>query len=79
MDSYMSRNFMVLLRLYNVTLGELEDLNRAALKRKIKETHGQSDWRIPLLRELLYCKDGLLDCDLTHEELLILIKHVCVF
>ena len=39
--------------------------------------HGEPGWRDALLRELLMCRDGLLQCDLTEEEVKDLLDWTC--
>lgn len=77
MTSYMSRNFTVLSRLYDITLGDLDILSRRSLKRRVREMHEDHNWKIPLLKELLYCRDGFLENSLSSEELVTLIDFVC--
>ena len=65
----MSRNFTILLRWYNVTIKDLTLMNKQMLKNIVRRKHENNDWRISILKELLLCQVGLLQCNFSSEEL----------
>ena len=46
------------------------------MKRKCKPAI-VADWRINVINELLYCKEGTLECILTRSEIVELLNDIC--
>ena len=67
-SSYMSTNINRIIHNYNIQYEDIFDLNKAQIKRIIKQVHGEPDWRSNLVRELLDIRDGQVNCILTPSE-----------
>ena len=77
MHSYMGRNINIIKRKLNISLDDIISRSDRWIKMRCKGPD-ISDWRTNLLRELLMCRDGTLQNQLTEAELKELIDTVCI-
>ena len=75
--SYMGRNVNIITRRMNIQLEDVLGRSIGWLKRNCKKQR-EPGWRDALLRELMMCRDGLLQCPLTEEELRNLVDWICI-
>ena len=72
----MSKNVYSITRRVNTNLNEIVNRPLNWVKRRCKPTI-TNDWRIDLINELLLCRDGTLECNLSGMEIADLLNDVC--
>ena len=78
-STYMSTNINRIIHNYNIQYDDIFDLNKAQIKRIIKQMHGEPDWRSNLVKELLDIRDGQVNCILTLSEAKNLLHHISTY
>ena len=73
----MGRNINIIKRKLNISLDDIISKSDRCIRKRCKGPD-TSDWRANLLRELLMCRDGTLQNQLTEAELKELIDTVCI-
>ena len=76
-DSYICRNIQQILYKYNINMTDFIETPANVINRRIKMVSCDYDWRIPILTELLMCRDNQLDCGLSKEELSTMLQYIC--
>ena len=75
----MSININRIINNYNIQYDDIFDLNKAQVKRIIKQMYGEPDWRSNLVKELLDIRDGQVNCILTLSEAKNLLHHISTY
>ena len=74
--SYMSKNIYNILNRLGLSSNDLFIYSQAKLKRLCKSGI-EEDWRVSMIKELLLCRDGLLECNISRLEIIELLNYLC--
>ena len=78
-SSYMCRNMHHISRQLNLPLHVVLDLPESSLKRKCKNIGVEEPgWREALVREMMRCRDGTLECGLSPDQINEILTEVCI-
>ena len=77
MHSFMSTNVNIILQYVNLTQEELRLYSEAFIKKKFKSMVNH-DWKSNMVNELLRCRDGVMECGLSSQEINELLTVLCI-
>ena len=72
----MSRNMYIILRRLNLSYADLRSKSERWLKRACK-AEPEMDWKAKLIKELMQCRDGVVQCPLSTHEMNMVLEHLC--
>ena len=76
-SSYVVRNVNMFLDKFKITLVDLINFNNPSVKRLVLQAQTPLDWRGGLVEELLHARDGVVNLEITNEEINIMLNDVC--
>ena len=76
LHSYMSRNMNIILGQLSISHATMLRRSEAWLKARCKDEQAP-DWKAKMAKELIQCRDGALECNLSPEELKQILNHLC--
>ena len=76
--SYMGRNMNIILRKYEIQWDEIINNSTKWIKKHMKNMTSCMNWKIPIIKELLLSRDGVFDCGLDREEVITLLRDLCI-
>ena len=77
LHSYMSKNIFCIINRIGMNINDLWLKSEYGIKRICKPTVAEN-WRCKMIKELLLCRDRMLNCDLSDEEINDLLTHLCI-
>ena len=75
-SSIMFKNLIKISKSLNLCINDMLILPKAKVKKKMQN---DISWKDNLLKELLYCRDGMLDCGFDPHMISYFINELCIF
>ena len=75
--NYMSKNFNYLLCKYGINIDECMLISKNSLNSKIENKREVIPYSCIFLKELLNCRENIFDCNLSTEEINLIIEFIC--
>ena len=77
LHSYLSRNMYIILGKLNLVYTDLRSKSENWLKRACK-SEPEMDWKAKMVKELVQCRDGTIECPLNLNEINMILTHLCI-
>lgn len=77
LQSYMCRNIYNILEKLDLNIHVLFSHNASRIKTMLKQRVVSRDWRPTMIKELLECREGSMQCGMSAQEIDTLLIHLC--